>query len=142
MRLASSSAITGSASANIALHEPRDRSEESPEGIKTGFRGEVRVVAGYRQFAIGGKGRRTTRFALLARDIYLEDMRSQISRRAFLSTSLAVTATLAGCSRSPEEGPTGSLEKVWGGRGLGPGLFQKPRALAIDAKDLLYIVDM
>lgn len=34
------------------------------------------------------------------------------------------------------------LEKVWGQRGLGPGLFQKPRALAIDDQDQLYIVDM
>jgi sugar lactone lactonase YvrE len=34
------------------------------------------------------------------------------------------------------------LEAVWGKQGLGNGQFQKPRAIAIDAKDRLYIVDM
>ena len=33
-------------------------------------------------------------------------------------------------------------EVVWGGRGLSEGRFQKPRAVAIDADDQLYVVDM
>jgi len=63
------------------------------------------------------------------------------TRRRFLTTLLG-TAALAGCSRGPESGPTGRLEKVWGERGLGQGRFQKPRAMAIDGQDQLYIVDM
>src|SRR5438046_772594 len=68
-------------------------------------------------------------------------MLSTSSRRAWLSSALAATV-LTGCGSRSEPQSTGSLEKVWGGRGLGPGLFQKPRALAIDAEDRLYIVDM
>jgi sugar lactone lactonase YvrE len=34
------------------------------------------------------------------------------------------------------------LEVVWGRQGLGNGQFQKPRAIAIDPQDRLYIVDM
>ena len=36
----------------------------------------------------------------------------------------------------------GNLEKVWGRRGISPGRLQKPRAMAIDQDDNLYIVDM
>ena len=36
----------------------------------------------------------------------------------------------------------GRLEKVWGRRGISDGRFQKPRALAIDAEDRIYVVDM
>jgi sugar lactone lactonase YvrE len=82
-------------------------------------------------------------FAVSHDHVYLEGMPSRNTRRTFLLSSLtAATATLAGCSSSPQSGPSGKLEKVWGGRGLGPGLFQKPRAMAIDAEDRLYIVDM
>jgi DNA-binding beta-propeller fold protein YncE len=44
---------------------------------------------------------------------------------------------LAGCGGS-ENGP----ELVWGRSGLSDGEFNKPRAVAIDAQDRLYIVDM
>lgn len=37
---------------------------------------------------------------------------------------------------------TGQVEKVWGRRGISEGRLQKPRAVAIDGKDQLYIVDM
>lgn len=36
----------------------------------------------------------------------------------------------------------GRLEKVWARRGISDGRFQKPRAMAIDANDHIYIVDM
>ena len=36
----------------------------------------------------------------------------------------------------------GRLEAVWGRRGISDGRLQKPRAMAIDADDNLYIVDM
>lgn len=42
---------------------------------------------------------------------------------------------------SAADGNIGRLEAVWGKRGLMPGEFTKPRAIAIDAQDRLYIVD-
>ncbi|MCA9226262.1 MAG: hypothetical protein KDA47_11650 [Planctomycetales bacterium] len=45
-----------------------------------------------------------------------------------------------GCRRG--EASTGELELVWGRRGITKGRMHKPRAMAIDAEDLLYIVDM
>ena len=49
---------------------------------------------------------------------------------------LLIALLLAGCS-----GPSATPEKVWGKRGVQPGDFVKPRAIAIDGKDHLYIVD-
>ncbi len=48
---------------------------------------------------------------------------------------------IAGCQ---DQRPVqrGHLENVWGRRGISDGRFQKPRAMAIDAQDRLYIVDM
>jgi DNA-binding beta-propeller fold protein YncE len=43
---------------------------------------------------------------------------------------------LLGCG-----GPSAEPERVWGKRGVQPGDFVKPRAIAIDAQDRLYIVD-
>lgn len=58
----------------------------------------------------------------------------------------ALGAILICCLAVPgcfNPGPSqGSLEKVWGRRGLSDGRLQKPRAIAIDGKDQLYIVDM
>lgn len=52
---------------------------------------------------------------------------------------MAVAATIGGCG---SDGNTfGRLEKVWGRRGIVPGRFQRPRAMAIDAEDRLFIVD-
>jgi DNA-binding beta-propeller fold protein YncE len=45
-----------------------------------------------------------------------------------------------GCNRDPHQ--AGQLEAVWGQRGLAAGRFQKPRAMAIDAQDRIYVVDM
>ena len=45
-----------------------------------------------------------------------------------------------GCRKS--RGDVGQLETVWGRRGIVDGRFQKPRAIAIDQEDQLYIVDM
>jgi DNA-binding beta-propeller fold protein YncE len=48
--------------------------------------------------------------------------------------------SLAGCTGG---GPSeGKLEAVWGRHGVSPGRLQKPRAMAIDDKDQLYLVDM
>jgi sugar lactone lactonase YvrE len=58
----------------------------------------------------------------------------------WIGACLGMVAGLAGCSR--DESNVGSLEKVWGRRGVSDGRFQKPRAMAIDKQDRLYIVDM
>ncbi len=50
-------------------------------------------------------------------------------------------AWLCGLGCVPAFDSTGSLERVWGERGGAWGQFFKPRALAIDANDDLYIVD-
>jgi len=77
----------------------------------------------------------------------LETIRRPLNRREFFSSSLSVGANLAigasflntsGCVSSQQ----GTLpESVWGRRGLSEGRFIKPRAIAIDAQDQLYIVD-
>jgi len=65
-----------------------------------------------------------------------------ISRRRLLKSALVGTcAVFSGCiqSRQPQ---SGRLEKVWGVAGTLPGHFFRPRGIAIDKDDLLYIVDM
>jgi DNA-binding beta-propeller fold protein YncE len=57
-----------------------------------------------------------------------------------LAGSGALAATFCGCGSG---GATESApEKVWGSLGAGDGQFSKPRAIAIDDQDGLYIVDM
>jgi DNA-binding beta-propeller fold protein YncE len=51
-----------------------------------------------------------------------------------------VTACTSGCVGDPAD--MGDLEAVWGRRGISDGRLQKPRAMAIDGQDRLYIVDM
>ncbi|OHB81084.1 MAG: hypothetical protein A2W31_02865 [Planctomycetes bacterium RBG_16_64_10] len=53
---------------------------------------------------------------------------------------LAAACALAGCTG--QAGSNGTLEKVWGRHGIAAGRLQKPRAMAIDEEDRLYIVDM
>ena len=61
----------------------------------------------------------------------------RITRRQCLA---ACAAVVTGCGR---DGDTiGRLEKVWGRRGVSNGRFQKPRAMAIDEQDRIYVVDM
>ncbi len=48
-------------------------------------------------------------------------------------------AVSVGCDEvSPGEG---RLETIWGQRGVSPGLLQKPRAIAIDGHDQVYLID-
>lgn len=51
-------------------------------------------------------------------------------------TSLAIT----GCTGSPQA--EGTADHIWGKPGITSGRLQKPRAVAIDSQDQLYIVDM
>lgn len=48
-------------------------------------------------------------------------------------------ALIAGCDK--DHSSIGHLVEVWGRRGISAGRLQKPRAMAIDGSDLLYIVD-
>jgi DNA-binding beta-propeller fold protein YncE len=65
-----------------------------------------------------------------------------INRRGFgrLAAGALLAAATGGCSTGTE--PDAPPDKVWGKLGVGDGRFSKPRAMAIDAKDELYIVDM
>lgn len=67
--------------------------------------------------------------------------RSFIHRRSLLALCVGtpIVAALGGCR---ESNSIGSLDLVWGRRGISDGRLQKPRAMAIDGDDLLYIVDM
>ena len=47
-----------------------------------------------------------------------------------------------GCGGGSSAHHDGRLEKVWGRQGRSAGKLQKPRAMAIDGQDRLYIVDM
>ncbi len=58
----------------------------------------------------------------------------------WIAAALVVVAPL-GCDRDNAY-TMGRLEQVWGRRGISAGRFQKPRAMAIDAQDRIYIVDM
>ena len=60
-----------------------------------------------------------------------------------LLLALAVTMYLAsgGCL-SPSDQGSGILEKTWGQRGISTGRLQKPRALAINDQDEIFVVDM
>ena len=65
-----------------------------------------------------------------------------ISRRQFGRLSASDLLANLGSSCYHDPAMAGKLEKVWGRRGIVDGRFQKPRAMAIDREDRLYIVDM
>ena len=54
--------------------------------------------------------------------------------------TFALLSPLLGCIS--ESTSIEKPEQVWGNRGFGEGRFQKPRAMAIDNRDQIYIVDM
>ena len=54
--------------------------------------------------------------------------------------AMAALAIVSGCV--PTADTQGNLEVTWGKRGVSDGRFEKPRAVAIDQQDNLYIVDM
>lgn len=61
-----------------------------------------------------------------------------LSRPTYLLL-LSLAAFIAGCGRDVPRG--GELEAVWGRHGISDGRLNKPRAMAIDSHDQLYIVD-
>src|SRR5439155_6836816 len=70
-----------------------------------------------------------------------QEKRAISRRRLLTSAAIGSCALFTGClgSRGPQ---SGRLEKVWGRAGSSPGRLFRPRAIAIDKSDLLYIVDM
>jgi len=60
------------------------------------------------------------------------------SSKIYLLMLIAVLASGCDTNRSS----IGKLQAVWGRRGISDGRLQKPRAMAIDRKDRIYIVDM
>jgi sugar lactone lactonase YvrE len=65
---------------------------------------------------------------------------SGIDLRPIAVITVLVSMSLAGCVGSRDTRSVADL--VWGRSGLSDGRFRKPRALAIDAQDRLYVVDM
>ncbi|HVW36184.1 MAG TPA: NHL repeat-containing protein [Pirellulales bacterium] len=61
-------------------------------------------------------------------------------RRSLIVCCALVASVLGGCDE--DRASIGKLDKVWGRKGISDGRLQKPRAVAIDAADQLYIVDM
>jgi DNA-binding beta-propeller fold protein YncE len=55
-------------------------------------------------------------------------------------TIAVLVGLTAGCDE--DRNSIGRLETVWGRRGVSEGRFQKPRAMAIDDQDRIYVVDM
>jgi sugar lactone lactonase YvrE len=55
---------------------------------------------------------------------------------------MLVLALLSCVGCIPNASPPGEPDLIWGRRGLSDGRLQKPRAMAIDDQDRLYIVDM
>ncbi|MEP6169545.1 MAG: hypothetical protein ABJ208_12650, partial [Rhodopirellula bahusiensis] len=66
------------------------------------------------------------------------DRRQACQRMLAGATALLGLSSLNGCVASAMGG---TPELVWGRRGLSDGRFLKPRAMAIDPDDQLYIVD-
>src|SRR5438270_11674297 len=67
-------------------------------------------------------------------------LRISLNGLALLSLLLAPSIVATGCIGDP--GSAGELGKVWGRSGISEGRFRKPRAIAVDSSDRLYVVDM
>ena len=61
-------------------------------------------------------------------------------REGLIVCGLLIATCLPGCVGGAS--PPGKPELVWGRQGLSPGRLMKPRAMAIDKQDQLYIVDI
>jgi len=70
----------------------------------------------------------------------IRDIRLWAACRPLAVVSVLVATLLAGCV--PRQTGPNEADLIWGQRGITPGRFQKPRAIAIDSQDQLYVVDM
>jgi DNA-binding beta-propeller fold protein YncE len=75
----------------------------------------------------------------MTNDICLRRRRSSPHRLWLFATSALAASTLTGCLDS---GASDRPELVWGVQGIDKGELQKPRAIAIDKYDQIYLVDM
>ena len=75
-------------------------------------------------------------------DMQLSEYRlvTRVPSRQFMCLWGALLLHVIGCV--PARTPAGSADLIWGETGITDGRFQKPRAIAIDDRDRLYIVDM
>jgi hypothetical protein len=69
-------------------------------------------------------------------------MRSGWARAAILASAAVLVAIIPGCRQEDSPSSLGRFERIWGSRGISDGRFQKPRAMAIDKQDRIYVVDM
>lgn len=65
----------------------------------------------------------------------------RLDRRAWLGGALAAGATGCFSASPPPEGRFGRFDRVWGVHGVAGERMHKPRAMAIDPEDRLYLVD-
>jgi len=97
----------------------------------------VVVIEPMRLSLIQQIGRQKTRefFATVA-------ARSMRRERASLALACFALALLPGCLQDAHRSSLGQFEEIWGTRGISDGRFQKPRAMAVDREDRIYVVDM
>ncbi len=62
-----------------------------------------------------------------------------VTRRQMILAAVSASL-LPGCDAGVST--ASRVEAIWGSHGLSPGKFHKPRAIAVDKQDALYIVDM
>jgi sugar lactone lactonase YvrE len=67
------------------------------------------------------------------------DHKNRLNRFAAVWLAAAFGLALTGCIDS---GASGTPELIWGEQGIRPGQLEKPRAIAIDGNDEIYLVDM
>lgn len=65
-----------------------------------------------------------------------------LAHRTYLLLAVAVAAVGCGGGCGGPSDSIGRFDTLWGRRGISEGRLQKPRAMAIDAEDRIYIVDM
>jgi DNA-binding beta-propeller fold protein YncE/ABC-type molybdate transport system permease subunit len=83
-------------------------------------------------------------------EITVDDTNAAVGRMPCWGFLIALPLIVAGCTdtsveragSAPLVGPIFSSAQIIGSRGTGPGQFNKPRSLAVDANDNLFVVDM
>ncbi len=69
-------------------------------------------------------------------------VRSPLMWAASLTFATVFLTATPGCQPQSDRSSLGQFEGIWGSRGISDGRFQKPRAMAIDGEDRIYVVDM
>lgn len=69
-------------------------------------------------------------------------MRSGWAHALIVASAAVLVVVMPGCRQETERSSLARFERIWGSRGISDGRFQKPRAMAIDREDRIYVVDM